>query len=553
MKIVFENQNEKRIISVFTNCNSIKEREYFYSLFVSKQLIYSIDFYDIKVLNIDIIQFLMTLRAENYWCDICVHSSYLYQYFRKCGLHSQLIKSQNSYKEKSIHAIGIGGSADSLDKIIRFIEHFEGSTVAIFIVQHVKEDTPNLLPEILKGRTNLGIVMPLMDTVIIPGMIYIAPNGYHMRVKDGKVCVSKDAPIGYARPSIDALFISLAEMYNDHLLVIYLCGFGTDGLKAVEVLIKNHAQIIVEDPSECGADYLPRSIIKSGVQSVLSLDDIVMLLNRKTTNVFNEQYIKDVLEYIYEEYGFDFRNYQEESIKRRLNGLMNKFQLTTADALESQLKTDKEKVEDLIGAFSINTTEMFRDSEFFLVLKNKILPYLNSYPNIKIWCAGCSTGEEPYSLVILLNELGMLHKTQIYATDMNADIIDEAKNGIFSLDNFKKYHMNYLNAGGANTFDHYFIQTEQFFRIKNEYKEHILFFQHSLTSNGIINEFQLILCRNVLMYFNNFLQEKVLKTFYDSMGISSFLALGKSEGVLTNGGQAYFNTYDFKNKIYRKK
>ncbi len=256
---------------------------------------------------------------------------------------------------------------------------------------------------------------------------------------------------------------------------------------------------------------------------------------------------------IYGKYGFDFREYQTNSLKRRLQIFIKKEKIQDFSRIYESLMENKEYFENLMIDFPIRTTEFFRDSNVFKMIRTKILPYLDSYPSIKIWCSGCSTGEEPYSLAILLDEAGMLDKTHIYATDLNPNIVEEARNGMFGIDVIQKGAQNYADAGGRNDFKKYFSYSGRCARIKHRYRSRILFFQHSLTNMGILNEFQLILCRNVLMYFNSSLQNKVFKLFNDSMDLSAFLLLGKSEGIQNNEGKDFFFPYDPENRIYRKK
>ncbi|MFT8313136.1 MAG: protein-glutamate O-methyltransferase CheR [Clostridium sp.] len=251
-------------------------------------------------------------------------------------------------------------------------------------------------------------------------------------------------------------------------------------------------------------------------------------------------------------YGYDYTEYQMDSIMRRINIAMIRERIYDFNIFREQVLQDQKIFHDLFLDLSINTTEFFRDYEVFNMIKNKILPYLNSYNHIKIWCAGCSIGKEVYSLAIILKEAGMLSKTQIYATDINPYAIEEAKNGMYSITTLDKDIDNYRNAQGEKSFIQYFDINKSYIKVREELKKNILFFQHSLLSNGTLNEFNLILCRNVFIYFNDGLQEKVLKNFYNSLDNNGFLVLGKSEGIQKNNGHNYFYKYNEQNKIYRK-
>lgn len=262
--------------------------------------------------------------------------------------------------------------------------------------------------------------------------------------------------------------------------------------------------------------------------------------------------IYNFLKNINKVYGYDYTEYQIDSIMRRINISMIRGRIDDFNIFTEQVLNNQKIFHDLFLDLSINTTEFFRDNEVFSMIKNKILPYLNSYSHVKIWCAGCSIGKEVYSLAIILKEANMLSKTQIYATDINPYVIEEARNGLYSISNLEKDISNYRNAEGEKNFIEYFDINKSYIKIKENLKKNILFFQHSLLSEGRLNEFNLILCRNVFIYFNDSLQGKVLKNFYNSLDDNGFLVLGKSEGIQKNNGYRYFYKYSEKNKIYRK-
>ncbi|AGX43169.1 CheR family methyltransferase [Clostridium saccharobutylicum] len=251
-------------------------------------------------------------------------------------------------------------------------------------------------------------------------------------------------------------------------------------------------------------------------------------------------------------YGYDYTDYQIDSISRRINVAMIKEGICDFALFKHKVLNNQKLFHNLFLDFSINTTEFFRDPEVFALIKNKILPYLDSYNHIKIWCAGCSTGKEVYSLAIMLEEAGMLGKTQIYATDLNPYVIEEGKNGMYSTGTLDKDINNYRNAQGEKSFIQYFDITKGYIKVKSELMKNILFFHHSLLSNGTLNEFNLILCRNVFIYFNDGLQEKILRNFYNSLDNNGFLVLGKSEGIQRNNGEKYFCKYDEKLKVYTR-
>lgn len=254
-----------------------------------------------------------------------------------------------------------------------------------------------------------------------------------------------------------------------------------------------------------------------------------------------------------ERYGYDYTEYQQESIIRRIKLSMIRENINNFYKFYEKVLNDYNTFEQLFLDFSINTTKFFRDPEVFAFLKAKIFPNLSACPHIRIWCAGCSTGEEPYSLAILLKEAGLLNKTQIYATDINPYVIEEAKNGLYPVADIEEGIRNYRKAAGENSLLDYFDLKKSYVKINEDIKKNILFFQHSLLNEGIINEFQLILCRNVLIYFNLNLQKKVLRYLSNSLDKSGFLVLEKGGGMLQSGGYSLFNKYDDLNRVYQKK
>ncbi|ABN51527.1 MAG TPA: protein-glutamate O-methyltransferase CheR [Hungateiclostridium thermocellum] len=272
-----------------------------------------------------------------------------------------------------------------------------------------------------------------------------------------------------------------------------------------------------------------------------------------SSQTFEPEKVEKFLWDIYDKYGFDFTEYRKDSIIRRIKISMLRYCMTNFDEFSHLALTDQDVFEQLFLDFSINTTNFFRDPEVFMFLREKVLLFLDSYSHIRIWCVGCSNGKEPYSLAIILKELGMLHKVQIYATDINPYVIEEAKNGLYSVSTINTDIANYKKSGGSKNFTDYFEVNGNYMKVKDDFKDNILFFQHSVIEKGILNEFQMILCRNVMIYFDIPLQKKVLRHFYNSLDSGGFLVMGKSEGMLLNNGYEYFADYNEKYSVYRRK
>jgi len=255
---------------------------------------------------------------------------------------------------------------------------------------------------------------------------------------------------------------------------------------------------------------------------------------------------------IYQLYGLDFRNYAEGSLHRRIWSQVNQERLTTISALQEQVLHDRNCMERLLLTLSVNVTAMFRNPPFFLSLREKVLPLLKTYPSIRIWCAGCSTGEEAFSLAILFHEEGLLKKTRIYATDMNELVLNKAKAGIFPISQMQEYTKNYTLAGGKGDFSRYYTAKYGNAIFRPEIAENILFSRHNLVTDGSFNEFNLILCRNVMIYFNTTLQKQVHKLFHASLCRFGVLGLGERESIDFSGVGERYDELDPGNRIYRR-
>ncbi len=261
-----------------------------------------------------------------------------------------------------------------------------------------------------------------------------------------------------------------------------------------------------------------------------------------------EQLLADALEL----YGFDFTNYSKASVKRRINRLFTIDRFPSFAELRYKLRSDASYLNRFVESISVNVTEMFRDPQFYLTLRNTVLPQLATYPYIRIWHAGCATGEEVYSMAILLKEMNLLHKSVLYATDINQEVLERARQGIIPLNNMKLYSENYIQAGGTQAFSQYYTATYDRARMNDELKSKMVFAMHNLVSDGSFNEFQLILCRNVLIYFNKELQDTVIQLFNNSLETLGFLALGTKETLRFTKAAKHFKQIEAKEKIWRK-
>ena len=263
--------------------------------------------------------------------------------------------------------------------------------------------------------------------------------------------------------------------------------------------------------------------------------------------------VADIVTLLKQCYGYDFADYSMASFKRRLQRVMDNSRIKNAQSLHQLILHDKLFGDKLLENMTVNVTEMFRDPLFYKQLVEKVVPVLASYPIIQIWHAGCSTGEEAFSLAILLQEAGLLNRCRIYATDLNPNNIEKARQGIIDARLMKGYTQNYMAAGGKDDFSTYYTSRYEHAIIRKDLREKIVFLQHNLASDGVFNEFQLICCRNVLIYFNRVLQSRVLGLFYNSLAPLGYLGLGTKESLLFSQVKERFEVVDTTAKIFRKK
>lgn len=234
---------------------------------------------------------------------------------------------------------------------------------------------------------------------------------------------------------------------------------------------------------------------------------------------------------ILERYGYDFTGYSRASLKRRISRLYGLDQALGFAEFRYKILNDQVYFKRFVEQITVNVTEMFRDPSFFKTLREDVLPKLGTYPLIRIWLAGCATGEEAYSISIILKELNLLHKSLIYATDLNPLVLEKAEQRVFAMAQMKQYSENYILSGGTMDFSSYYTASYSLAKFDEELKQKIIFSTHNLVSDRSFNEFQLILCRNVLIYFERDLQHNVLDLFDNSLEDLGYLALGTKETI----------------------
>ena len=262
--------------------------------------------------------------------------------------------------------------------------------------------------------------------------------------------------------------------------------------------------------------------------------------------------LKLLMEAIFLKYSYDFRNYTGASQKRRVRYALEQLRLPNVSALQERVLHDPTVFAQLLQYLTIPVSEMFRDPSYFLMLRQQVVPVLQTYPSVKVWVAGCSTGEEAWSLAILLREEGLLDRTQIYATDINPASLDKARQGIFPMEAVRDYTANYQRAGGRHAFSDYYTAAYDAARFDPSLCANAVFADHSLATDSVFAETQLVSCRNVLIYFNRALQDRALGLFHESLCHRGFLGLGAKESIDFSSFSTRFDTLARAERIYRK-
>ena len=262
--------------------------------------------------------------------------------------------------------------------------------------------------------------------------------------------------------------------------------------------------------------------------------------------------LRMLVEAVYLKYNYDFRDYTGASQKRRVLAAMHAMDCATVSSLQARVMHDPAAFAQLLQFLTIPVTEMFRDPDYYLAIRRQVVPFLETYPSLKIWVAGCSTGEEVYSLAILLKEEGLLERTLIYATDINPESLDAARRGVMQLDRMRLYTENYQKAGGKQAFSDYYTAAYGGALFERSLIENVTFADHSLATDSVFAETHFISCRNVMIYFNRRLQNRVLGLFHESLCHRGFLGLGSKESIDFSSYAQRFEPLARRERLFRK-
>ena len=511
------------------------------SWYVKFGRVYNIDTDMIKLLHLNIFKYRKNIK-------ITTHKHKLNRYLHQLGFDTifESLISQDVLNIDDIEVVLIGGSADSSEKIVDIVKNTSLVNLALVIVQHVEPDKKGIFDEILQRLTTYKVSYVKDGQKIEKARIYIAPNDKHLKVENGFFTLSDEDKYNHAKPSVSVSYESFSSYYKGKLLVIQECGYAADGVDKMKYLKSLGSKLIIQDKKECEATPMLTNAMALHVEDyVLNIDEIIIYINLLDKN--KDALTKYLLDMIFKIYGYDFRLYHKDMIKRRIDMFMLKHDIKTMRDAVGVILFNRSAFKGFFLEVSINVTEFFRHPE---LLKQVVVMLNNNYKNahnIKVWSAGCSTGEEVYSSAIILDNLNLLDKSIIYATDFNSVVLEEAKNGIYSKDSYILAKENFKKIGLNENLNNYVEIYDNFVILNEKIRKKTHFFKHNLATDGSFNEFDIIICKNVIIYFDNDLQEKVFKLFYDSLKFGGHLILGESEII----NQKYLSKFEQCGKNYK--
>ena len=522
-------------------------QKYFGSFYVEFGKVYSVESSIVDLLY-------EAIYEQKKQVEIITHTVKLNNYFYKLGFKTRffsIIKS-NVVDTTEVEVLLIGGSADSSPKIKKIVESIHFSSLALVIVQHVEENKTHFFDAILQRYTSNNVSYAKQGEALKAGAIYIAPNNLHLKINNGCFELSDDVKHNLAKPSISVSYESFSNYYKEKLLIIQECGHLNDGVDKLQKARQNGSKIIIHKEQECEAKSMVReAALQVQHHFVFDMQQIVAYLNFLQTSFDDDASLVYFLELLFTLHGYDFSSYNRELLKRRIKVFMLQHDIKNLKNAYGMILFEKNSFKGFFLAVSINVTEMFRSPKSLQFLDEIIrLRYQNSH-NVKFWSAGCSSGEEVYSLAILLDNLHLLDKSLIYATDFNDVVLVEAKNGLYSKKSLQEAEKNYKALGFETPLKNYFSRNEIYVSVSDKIRNKALFFKHNLILDSSFNEFDIIICQNVIIYFSLELQNTVFELLYNSLKFGGYLVLGKSE-MLSLKYRDVFEKYNDDCKIFRK-
>ncbi|MBB5206501.1 CheR family methyltransferase [Chiayiivirga flava] len=275
-------------------------------------------------------------------------------------------------------------------------------------------------------------------------------------------------------------------------------------------------------------------------------------MNAQAPRQVQDVELRALIDAIYLQYHYDFRSYAFVSIKRRIGAALARFGFDTVSELQGKVLRDATLFGALLDYLTVQVSDMFRDPEYFRVLRERVAPVLHTYPSLKVWVAGCSSGEEAYSFAILLRECGLLSRTLIYATDINARALEQARSGVYAIDRLAGFTENHRRSGGTAAFSDYYTAAYGNAVFDRSLRDHIVFADHSLATDSVFAEMQLVSCRNVLIYFDRGLQDRAVRLFRDALCLKGFLGIGARESLRFTSYAAAFEPVSQEHRVFQK-
>ncbi|UII26285.1 PAS domain S-box protein [Fulvivirga maritima] len=462
---------------------------------------------------------------------------------------------------QELFIVGVGASAGGIDALSKFLEHLpeeEGTCeFSVLVIQHVNPDYPSELTGVLSKKSTWKVEKVKNGTVPKPGRVYVTPHNCDVFFEKGKIHLDKLLRPRRAAPSIDKCFFSLANEYGDRSIGIVLSGFGDDGTKGAKAIRDASGTVIVQHPRTAQQPDMPKAVISTNeYDSIVApadmYDEIALSIANQKLAAEHVDY-SDRLEKIFalleDRTGTDFTKYKSTTIMRRLDKRVESLEIDNLAKYYDYLKETPDELEELFQTVLIGVTDFFRDEECFEALNTQLKNQLLKAPineAFRIWSVGCATGEEPYTIAILLHEiLGdaiQKRKVQIFASDLDEKALAKARRGMYSESS--------LENMPAEIIEKYFVKTEKGYEVKKILKQMVLFSKHDITIDPPFVKLNCIVCRNLLIYFNNELQRETLKIFHYSLKNDGLLFLGKSESVSVM--QELFDNQEVKHKIFRR-
>lgn len=525
------------------------------SLFLRQYISYHIEFGRIYSICIDLILILyreIFINKQNIL--ITTHKNKLNRYLHRLGFKASFVSliKEDVIKIIDIDIILIGGSANSSKKIIDIVKNITLDNITLILVQHIDPHQVGFFDEILQNNTRYKVSYVKNEQKIKKSQIYIAPANKHLEVMNGYFYLSDTQMYNFSKPSISISYESFSNFYKERLLVIQECGYADDGVDKIQLLKDNGSKLIIQDIEECKAKPMVRNALNLNLHDYyLNKLSIIYYINLVDKQNLMDRWIDYLLEMIYLQYEYDFRLYHRDMLNHRLSVFMIKHKIKDIKDAIGVILFNKSAFKAFFLEISINVTELFRNPKSFINISLFFNKFYKHSHNIKIWSAGCSSGEEVYSTAIILDNLKLLDKSIIYSTDFNSVVLEEAKNGIYAKESYIKAKNNYKQMEFKNNLDEYFKINDNFVIVNDKIKKKTLFFQHNLIKDSSFNEFDIIICKNVIIYFTIDLQEKVFKLFYDSLKFGGHLVLGESETMIEKFKDKFEQPYNNCN-IFKK-